>query len=90
MVLSQHFEFDPDNTSQDSWEDCNICMCKVSEKNIHWYWRNSSGRTNHGRTETQTDGRSPNHYPPQKKLVGDNNRGGCSGGPGGDALMDVL
>ena len=32
--LVGHFEFDPDETSQDSWEDCNKCMCKVSEKNI--------------------------------------------------------
>ena len=31
--------------SQNSWKKCNKCMCNVSEKNIHWCWRYSSGRT---------------------------------------------
>ena len=34
MAISQPFWLDQDETSQDSWEDCKICMCKVSEKNI--------------------------------------------------------
>ena len=39
--LVGQFEFDPDETSQDSWADYNKYMCKVSEKNIHihWCWR---------------------------------------------------
>ena len=60
-------------------------MCKISEKNIHWCLRYSSGRTRPaGRTRTagwpdgrmagRPDGRSPNYYPPQNFffLVGDN------------------
>ena len=31
-------------------------MCEVSEKHIHWYWRYSSGHTNLGWTDAQTDG----------------------------------
>ena len=30
---------------KDSWEDCSKCMCTLSETNIHWGWRNSSGGT---------------------------------------------
>ena len=30
------------------------------------------GQISIGRPDAQTDGRSPNHYPPQKNLVGDN------------------
>ena len=41
-------------------------MCKVSEKNIHWYWRYSSGHTTtDGQTDVRTDGQSPKYYPPQ-------------------------
>ena len=57
--LVGHFELDPDDTSQDSWEDCNKCMCKISEQNIHWCWRYSSGRTT---TDGRTAGRSPIYY----------------------------
>ena len=51
--LVGHFKFYPDETSQDSWEDCNKCMCKVSEKMI-FIWTDKS-RTD-GRKDGRTDG----------------------------------
>ena len=32
-------------SKKDSWEDLSKCMCKLSDTNIHWCWRYSSGRT---------------------------------------------
>ena len=68
-----HLEFDPDKTSQDSLEDCNKCMCKVSKKifigvrDIHRDGQFFLKYFNLGRTDGNTDRRSLNHYPPQKK-----------------------
>ena len=40
-----HSEFDPHQNFQDSWGKCSLCICKVSETNMHWCLIYSSGRT---------------------------------------------
>ena len=45
------------NLSKQKWRPYK-CLCKVSEKNIHWCWRYSSRQTNLGRTAGQPDGRT--------------------------------
>ena len=56
-----HFEFDPDHTSQDSWEDCNKCMnASIGKKYslvLEIFIRTDKSRTD-GNTEGRTEPKS--------------------------------
>ena len=58
MAISQYSLFQPDDTSEDLWEDCNKCMCKLRKQNFNGVGDILlDGQIQDGRTDGWTDGR---------------------------------